>query len=95
VNYGQSSGYLPPIDPMSLIAKKCPYITRFSLEAILERSDLDVAQQVYQDHFFTFVQEGKISVRIDRCYDLADAAKAHAAVEQRETSGRVLLRPGT
>jgi NADPH2:quinone reductase len=95
VNYGQSSGFLPPIDAMSLPAKKCPFITRFSLESIVDRDDFAKWQEVYREYFFDFVREGKISVHIDRCYDLADAAKAHAAVEQRETSGRVLLRPNS
>jgi len=36
---------------------------------------------------------GRLSVRIDRTFPLADAAKAHEAFEQRQICGRVLLLP--
>jgi NADPH2:quinone reductase len=34
-----------------------------------------------------------VSIKIDRTYPLAEAALAHAAFEQRQVSGRVLLLP--
>jgi NADPH2:quinone reductase len=40
-----------------------------------------------------WVKEGKLSIRIDRTYPLANAAQAHAAFERRQVSGRVLLLP--
>jgi NADPH:quinone reductase len=41
----------------------------------------------------TWLREGKVSIRIDRSYPLVEAAAAHAAFEQRQTVGRVLLLP--
>ncbi len=87
VIYGQSSGYIPPFDLMALQEKGSLFITRNS--AVFYR-DLYPA---YLQDFVRWVQQGQLSVRIDRSYPLADAAKAHAAVEQRQVSGRVLLLP--
>ena len=47
----------------------------------------------YLRDFVTWVQQGKLSVKIDSTYKLADVAQAHAAFEQRQTIGRVLLLP--
>lgn len=89
VNFGQASGYIDPIDPMSLIPKGSPFVTRFNLGAIYS----GFPDWEFVEKFFGWIQEGRISVRIDRTYALADAPKAHAAVEQRESAGRVLLCP--
>jgi NADPH2:quinone reductase len=45
------------------------------------------------EQFARWVREGRLSVRIDRTFPLADAAKAHEAFERREVSGRILLFP--
>jgi NADPH:quinone reductase len=47
----------------------------------------------YLELFAAWVRQGKLSIRIDRTYPLAEAASAHAAFEQRRVSGRVLLLP--
>jgi NADPH2:quinone reductase len=87
VIFGQSSGYIPPFDLMALQEKGALFITRTS--AVFYR-DLYPA---YLQDFVRWVRAGQLSIRIDRAYPLADAAKAHAAVEQRQVSGRVLLLP--
>ncbi|MDF3053754.1 MAG: putative alcohol dehydrogenase, partial [Geminicoccaceae bacterium] len=40
---------------------------------------------------FQRIQKGSLAVRIDRTYQLNDAARAHEALERRETMGKVLL----
>jgi NADPH:quinone reductase len=47
----------------------------------------------YLQQFVTWIQQGRLSVRIDRTYPLADAAQAHEAFERRQVSGRALLVP--
>ena len=47
----------------------------------------------YLQQFVAWLKEGKLSIRIDRTYPLAEAAQAHAAFENRQVSGRVLLLP--
>jgi NADPH2:quinone reductase len=40
---------------------------------------------------FRWIAEGKLRLRIDREYALADAAQAHRDLEARATSGKVIL----
>jgi NADPH2:quinone reductase len=47
----------------------------------------------YLRQFVNWIEQGKLSIRIDRIYPLAEAAQAHAAFERRQISGRVLLLP--
>jgi NADPH:quinone reductase len=87
VIYGQSSGYVPPFDLMTLQEKGSLFITR--------TNGLPYSKEYphYLELFVTWLKQGKLSIRIDRTYPLADAAQAHAAFEQRQVSGRVLLLP--
>ncbi|MFD1677777.1 quinone oxidoreductase family protein [Alicyclobacillus fodiniaquatilis] len=87
VIYGQSSGYVPPFDLMRLQEKGSLFITR--------TNGLPYTHEypTYLQQFATWLKEGKLSIRIDHTYALADAAKAHKAVEQRRSSGRILLLP--
>jgi NADPH2:quinone reductase len=40
---------------------------------------------------FEWIERGLLNLRIDRTYELADAAEAQRALESRETTGKVLL----
>ena len=42
---------------------------------------------------FDWVREGKLNVRIGRRYPLAEAAQAHADIDSRRTTGKLLLIP--
>lgn len=87
VIYGQSSGYVPPFDLMTLQEKGSLFLTRTNgLPYIKEYPH-------YLELFASWVKQGKLSIKIDRTYPLAEAARAHAAFEQRQISGRVLLLP--
>jgi NADPH2:quinone reductase len=87
VIYGQSSGYVPPFDLMTLQEKGSLFVTRTNgLPYVNEYPN-------YLRQFVTWIEQGKLSIRIDRTYPLADAAEAHAAFERRQISGRVLLLP--
>jgi NADPH2:quinone reductase len=87
VIYGQSSGYIPPFDLMTLQEKGSLFITRTNaLPYIKEYPN-------YLQHFVTWLREGKLSVRIHGTYPLADVAQAHTAFEQRQAAGRILLVP--
>jgi NADPH2:quinone reductase len=87
VIYGQSSGYVPPFDLMTLQEKGSLFITRTNGRPYFKE------YPHYLELFVTWLKQGKLSIRIDRTYPLADAAQAHAAFEQRQISGRVLLLP--
>lgn len=90
VLYGQSSGAVPPFDLQILNQKGSLFITRPSLgpyiatrEELLERAG----------DIFSWILAGKLKVRIDRTFPLADAADAHRYMEGRGTKGKVLLIP--
>ena len=87
VIYGQSSGYVPPFDLMTLQEKGSLFLTRTNGSPYIKEYPR------YLDQFVAWLKEGKLSIRIDRTYPLAEAAQAHAAFEQRKVSGRMLLLP--
>ena len=87
VIYGQSSGYVPPFDLMTLQDKGSLFITRNNGLPYLNEYPR------YLPQFVTWITGGQLSVRIERTYHLAEAAQAHAAFEQRMVAGRLLLRP--
>jgi NADPH2:quinone reductase len=89
--FGQSSGSVPPFDPSILNGKGSLYLTRPSLgHYLLTREELlwragDVLNAI---------DAGKLRLRIDRTYPLADAASAHRDLESRKTAGKLILAIG-
>jgi NADPH2:quinone reductase len=81
---------VPPIDPLVLSRKGSLYLTRPNLaHYIADRASLEArAAAVLGD-----TVAGRLKVRIDRTYPLAEAAEAHRALEGRHTAGKVLLIP--
>jgi len=90
VLFGASSGPVAPQDPQILNQKGSLYLTRPSLGAYLaDREEiLDRAGDI-----FRWLSEGRLKVRIDQKYPLAEAAEAHRYLEDRRTKGKVLLIP--
>jgi len=90
VLYGQSSGPVEPIDPQLLNQKGSLYLTRPTLAHYVHtRSEL-VRRT---DELLGWVRDGSLRVRIGREFPLASAAEAHAELEGRRTTGKVLLAP--
>jgi NADPH:quinone reductase len=87
VIYGQSSGYVPPFDLMTLQEKGSLYLTRTNGLPWIKEYPAFIPQLV------NWLRETKVTIRIHRSYSLAEAPAAHAAFEQRQTVGRVLLLP--
>jgi NADPH2:quinone reductase len=87
VIYGQSSGYVPPFDLMTLQEKGSLFLTRTNGLPYLKE------YPQYLERFVEWVKQGKLSIKIARTYPLAEARRAHAAFEQRQVSGRILLLP--
>ncbi|MEP7764854.1 quinone oxidoreductase [Sanguibacter sp. 25GB23B1] len=90
VLFGGSSGQVPPLDPQRLSAAGSVYLTRPTLASyVATRAEL-VSRA---DELFSAVRGGTLSVRVGATYALEDAAQAHAALESRSTTGKVLLIP--
>jgi NADPH:quinone reductase len=90
VVYGQASGPVAPVDTALLSAKGCLYLTRVNLGTYTAtRQELEERS----GDIFHWVGSGQLKVHVFGEYPLAEAAKAQAALEHRETIGKVLLVP--
>lgn len=90
VLFGGASGQVPPFNLQDLNTHGSLSVTRPSLgHFVLTRSELESR---YTD-LLTWQARGQLDFRIGRTFPLYDAAQAHIALEQRETSGKVLLLP--
>jgi len=90
VFFGNASGPVPPIDPLVLSRKGSLFLTRPNLvHYIADRASLEArAADVLGE-----AAAGRLKVRIDRTFPLAEATEAHRALEGRQTAGKVLLIP--
>jgi NADPH:quinone reductase len=90
VLFGQSSGVVESIEPLILSQKGSLFFTRPTLvHYIATRAEL---QQRTSD-LFEWMAAGKLRLRTEFKYSLADAAEAHKALAGRKTTGKVLLIP--
>jgi NADPH:quinone reductase len=88
VLFGQSSGKVPPIDPIILSEKGSLFLTRPSLahhsadrQELLHRSSTILG----------LVRDGRLRLRIDRRYPLSEVAQAHRDLESRATTGKLII----
>jgi NADPH:quinone reductase len=89
IHFGQSSGPVPPFDTRVLSAKGSLYLARPTLASHIAKRD-ELAWRA--GDVFGWIADGKIKLRIEREYALAEAAQAHSDLEGRKTSGKLLLR---
>jgi NADPH2:quinone reductase len=90
VVYGNSSGPVPPIDPLKLMSAGSLYVTRPTIGHYL-RTREELLGRV--NDIFGAVAAGRLKVRIGEAYPLAEAAQAHRDLEARKTVGKLLLIP--
>lgn len=90
VLWGNASGAVPPIDPLTLMSKGSLYMTRPTLgHYIATREEYEWRAR----DLFQWLAEGKLRVRIDKTFALRDAADAHRYLESRAAMGKILLIP--
>ncbi len=88
VSFGQSSGAVPAFEPLLLAQKGSLYFTRPVLSHyISERSELERRAA----DVFRWIAEGRLKLRVERAYPLAEAAQAHRDLEGRRTTGKLVL----
>jgi NADPH2:quinone reductase len=88
--FGQSSGPVGPFDPQVLAQRGSLFLTRPTLfQYIATREEL----MARAGDVLGWIAEGRLKLRIDHEYPLADAGSAHRDLEARRTTGKILLLP--
>jgi NADPH:quinone reductase len=90
VLFGGSSGAVPPFDPIILTQKGSLFLTRPSLGNYIATREELVARS---GAVFGMIAAGKLKLRIEHIYPLAEAQQAHRELEGRKTTGKLLLIP--
>jgi NADPH2:quinone reductase len=80
---------VPPIDPLTLMAKGCLYLTRPTLVGYTTtRAELLATAR----DLFAVVASGAVKIQIDQSFPLAQAPDAHRELEARRTTGSTVLK---
>ena len=87
--YGPVLGGPGPLDIMSL-----PKSIKLGYAVFSDHIHTPALFRTHAQQLFRWIGEGALKVKIGNVYPLADAAAAHAAMERRETTGKLLLVPG-
>ena len=90
VSFGNASGAVQAFDLGILAQKGSLFVTRPTLVTYTAtREDLEAAAT----DLFEVVRSGKVKIEVGRTYPLADAAQAHRDLEERKTTGSIVLLP--
>jgi NADPH2:quinone reductase len=90
VSFGNSSGPPPPVEARQLMVNGSLFFTRPTMgdyQTTTEELDASAAA------VFEMIGSGKVKIEIGQTFPLADARKAHEALESRATIGASLLIP--
>ena len=90
VSFGNASGPVTPFELGILAAKGSLYVTRPTLQTYTAtRADLEATAQ----DLFDVVLSGKVKIEIGRTYALAEVQQVHRDLENRKTTGSVIMTP--
>jgi NADPH2:quinone reductase len=87
-NFGNASGKVEPLDINMLAAKGSLYVSRPTLFTHIATRE---TTQAMADDLFDIVISGKVKIRIDQRYPLAEVQQAHRDLEARKTTGCTIL----
>ena len=90
ITFGNASGPVPPIAPLTLSQKGSLFMTRPILYHYIstEKELVTLSREL-----FSVVQRGGVKIAINQRYRLKDAVKAHRDLEKRKTIGSTILIP--
>src|SRR5437016_12947675 len=88
VLFGQSSGSVEPLNLGLLAQKGSLYVTRPTLNTYAARRENLVAMA---NELFDVVKSGAVKIEVRQTYPLKEAAKAHADLAARKTTGSTVL----
>jgi len=88
--FGGSSGAVPPFDLIQLSSKGSLYVTRPTLwHYVATREELEWRA----NDVLKWVKSGKLKLRMEHVYALEEAGQAQSDMENRKTTGKILLEP--
>ena len=87
MNYGHSSGRLPPIDAMALNTKSI-FFAKLSYR---DYARTPAAVAAMADETLEMIGSGTVKVDITAAYPFAEAAQAHRDIAARKTTGSIVL----
>jgi NADPH2:quinone reductase len=88
--FGASSGPVPPFDLIHLSGKGSLFVTRPTMwHYLATRAELEWRA----GDVLGWAAKGKLKLRMEHIYPMADAAQAHSDLEARKTTGKILLEP--
>jgi NADPH2:quinone reductase len=90
VSFGNASGAAPAVEPIRLMRGGSLFLTRPTLgDYVATTEELDASAAAV----FHMIETGIIAVPIGQTFPLAEARRAHEALEGRRTTGATLLIP--
>jgi NADPH:quinone reductase len=90
VLFGQASGPVPPFNAQILNQKGSLFLTRPSLFAYIAQRE-QLLKKI--NELSKWIAAGKLKVKVDKRFSLAEAAKAHDYMAGRGTKGKVVIVP--
>jgi NADPH:quinone reductase len=90
VAFGQASGIVPPFSVNILSAKGSLYLTRPTLQTYTAKREELVERA---NALFAVIANGTVKCEVQRRFALRDAAEAHRALGERNTTGSSVLVP--
>lgn len=89
VTFGNASGKVPPIDPLTLTKSGSLFLTRPTLADHVSTREELVGRT---NEVFNWIKEGKLKVRVAQEFPLEQAQQAHELLQSRKATGKILLR---
>ncbi|RAK59413.1 quinone oxidoreductase [Phenylobacterium hankyongense] len=90
VSFGNASGPAPPVEPPRLMRGGSLFFTRPTLfDYIATTEELDASAGA----LFEMILSGQVKIEVGQTFPLAEARRAHEALESRHTIGASLLIP--
>ncbi|KAL3470922.1 hypothetical protein BJX99DRAFT_250840 [Aspergillus californicus] len=86
--FGNASGPVPPL-PLNKLSPKCVKVARPTLFGYIETRE---EFEFYVNELFNLLKSGQLKVKVHKVYPLDQVAQAHADLEGRKSTGKLLLK---
>ncbi len=90
VYFGNSSGAVPPFEPLTLSQKGSLYLTRPTLGSYARNAE---ELKETSDDLFGVIASGAVKISVNQRFKLTDVRACHEALQSRATTGATVLLP--